>query len=243
MAKSSQKSVLITGGARRIGAEIAVKLAGEGFDIALHYNRSRKEALKVVKAVQNLGRQCHLFQCDLGNEKDANQLVKAVVKKFPGLMLLVNNASLFEKSSIKQASLKSWNQHMNINFKAPFILIQGFAKACRKGSVINILDTNVSKDETQHTTYLLSKKALTELTRMAAVELAPNIRVNGIAPGFILAPEGAKSGYLKRLKEKIPLRKKGEPAYIADTVMFLVQNPYITGEIIFVDGGEHLSKK
>lgn len=141
---------------------------------------------------------------------------------------------------MKDGDLKDFDQEVAVNLRAPFILSSQFACHIREGAIINILDTNVSKNKTAHVSYLLTKKSLSELTRIAALELAPQIRVNAVAPGLILPPNSKGKDYLDRLAKNIPLKRKGEPADIAKAVHFLLENTYITGQTIFVDGGEHL---
>ena len=238
--KTLKKAALVTGGSKRIGKAIALKLASVGYDVALHYNRSSLEAKKTALQIEKNDGRCVLFRCELGNERDASALIKRVKQKLPQLNVLVNNASIFEKSKLQNASLDSFNRHFSVNFKAPFILTRDFSKICKRGHVINILDTHITSNHTNYLTYLLSKKALWELTKLSAVELAPHIRVNGIAPGLILPPANAKKGYLNRLAKNIPLKNKGEASQIAACLEFLINNPYITGQILFNDGGEHL---
>lgn len=238
----SKGSVLITGAAKRIGRAIAKYLAKQDYSIAIHYHYSHKEAQGLAKEIRDNNGHCEIFCADLANAKASQQLLPKVIKKFPDLQFLINNASLFEQSDIKTGNLKDFNQHFAINLRAPLILTSQFAKLyVKSGSIINILDTNISKTKTAHLSYLLTKKSLMDLTTLAAVELAPHIRVNAIAPGLILAPEHKKNDYLDRLAKKIPLKRRGEPADIAKAVHFLMENTFITGQTIFVDGGEHLS--
>lgn len=234
------KAVLVTGGADRIGKAICLYLASNGYDIALHCNKSKAKARRTAQQIKALGRRCEIFSCDLSNEKNVTTLIKQVTKKFISLNLLINNASIFEPSTLKSATLLSLKYHMSINFNAPFLLTKDFANICRKGQIINILDTHIIKNQSKHSTYLLSKKALYNLTQLAAVELAPKIRVNGIAPGLILPPTGKGKTYLKRLAHNIPLKKVGKVEFITQSIKFLLENSYLTGQIIFNDGGEHL---
>lgn len=238
-AKASN-AVLITGGAQRIGKSIALALADRGFDIALHYNHSRSEALKVAQEIRQKGTCCELFACDLGKESQVLLLLEKARKKFPQLNLLINNASIFKPSGLERRELKLLDVHWSINFKAPFILTGEFSRLCRKGQIINILDTSITKNQTEHLGYLISKKALGELTKMSAVMLAPNIRVNGICPGVILPPAGKDNRYLEKRASQTPLKKIGDLKYITRSVEFLVDNEFLTGQTVFVDGGEHL---
>lgn len=233
-------TVLVTGAAKRIGKAICLSLSSLGFTIALHYNHSSSEAKKLSDKIRNTGSQCRLFRCDLSDEKQALQLIASVRKIFPDLNALINNASIFEPSTIKNSTAPLLRKHFAVNFNAPFILTSQFAQKCKKGHIINILDAHVAQSTTKHSTYLLSKKALYALTQLSAVELAPHIRVNGIAPGLILPPEQKKLDYLKRLSKKVPSQKMGHIDQITHTIQFLLNSPYITGQTIFVDGGEHL---
>ena len=238
--KKNKGTALITGGAQRIGHGIALTLAQLGYTIALHYNTSAQSALTTTKEIKSNGGRCELFGCDLSDEIDTQKLIQRVEKKFPNFNVLINNASVFEKSDFKNYSLLSLNRHFVINFVASYILTAEFARLCKRGNVINILDTHIVNNKIGHFDYLLSKKALAELTKMSAVALAPNIRVNGIAPGLILPPKDKSSDYLKRLARNIPLKCQGDVKNIVTTVKFLLENNFVTGDIIFCDGGEHL---
>ena len=234
------KSALITGGAKRIGKAIALYLAGCGYDIALHYNTSEKEAKLAKKEIEQIGQKCVLFQCNFSNLDESSKLIKKVKKSFPSLCLLVNNASIFKKGLFQETNIQLLENQLNVNFKTPFILSQDFAKLCKKGQIINLLDTYVVRKGSKYFAYNLSKKALYDLTKMAAYELGPDIRVNGIAPGPILPPFGKDDGYLKIKAKNIPLKQKGNTEYITHAVGFLLENNFITGECLFIDGGKHL---
>ncbi len=236
----AKKAALITGGAKRIGKAISIFLAEKGYDIALHYNTSEKEAKVVKNEINKLGRKCDLYKCNLFNTKDLIPLVRKVKKSFPNLSLLVNNASIFEEGKFFETDNSFLDKHLNINFKAPFFLSQGFAKYCKKGQIINLLDTNIRRIKTKFFAYNLSKKMLFEFTKMSAVELAPNIRVNAIAPGPILSPPGKDINHLRKKGLIVPLKQEGEIKNIIQGVDFLIENDYITGQCIFVDGGKHL---
>lgn len=235
-----QGTALVTGAAQRIGEVMAYRLSSLGFRIALHYYQSKARALAVKSNIEKQGGQCVLFKADFNSPLQARKLIKQVLQKCPDLKLIINNASIFKPSVFQQASLASLDEHLNVHVKTPFVLMQTFAKAGRRGQVINILDTHVTQNSTKHFTYLLSKKALYALTEMAAVSLAPNIRVNAIAPGLILAPAGKSKKYLKSRAINIPLRKSGNVANILQSVEYLLKNDYLTGQVLYNDGGEHL---
>ncbi len=234
------KSALVTGGAKRIGKDIALFLAKSGYDIALHYNTSEREARLAKREIEKVGQKCVLFQCDFNSLNEPSKLIKKVTKLFPGFCLLINNASVFEEKLFLNTDIKHLEKNFNVNFKAPFILSRDFAKLCKKGLIINILDTNIMRKNSKFFAYNLSKKTLFNFTQMAAYELGPNIRVNAIAPGPILPPFGKDDGYLKLKVKKIPLKQKGNTKFITQALDFLIENNFVTGECIFVDGGKHL---
>ncbi len=232
-------TALITGSAKRIGQEIALKLASIGYKIALHCNKSMNEAEVLANKISKIST-CTIFSNDLSKEDELLSLISLVKKKFPDLNLLINNASVFQKTSILNTNIDVFNQNLNINFKAPFFLTRDFALKCKKGQIINMLDAKIVHNDISYASYTLSKKALADLTKISAKELAPNIRVNGIAPGYILAPEEQNSCYLKKRPKTILLQRKGEPEEIIKAIEFLIHNTFITGQFIFVDGGDHL---
>ena len=234
------KAALITGGAKRIGRAIALYLAKKGFDIALHYNTSKKEAHKLAKEIKKTGQKCKLFQCDLSKINHVLKLMKKVKNQFPNLSLLINNASLFKENSLLNTDIKFFEKIFNVNFKAPFFLSREFARNFKVGQIINMLDTNIKRKKSRYFAYTLSKKGLFEFTQLAASDLAPSIRVNAIAPGAILAPRGKDKEYLKRKATTIPLKQTGVTNNILQAVDFLLENDFITGECLFIDGGENL---
>lgn len=238
--KKIQGTALITGAARRIGQAIALELASLGYNVALHYNRSKEEAEAVAAEIRQKEVECELFSCDLSDENQISRLMSKVFRKFSDLNLLVNSASLFERSGFAVEDLKLFNDHFAVNLKAPFILSCEFFRFCKKGQIINLLDTNIVKNTTSHVAYLLTKKSLADMTKIAAVAFAPHIRVNAIAPGLILPARGETVESLDRMAQKIPLKRKGDPCAIIRSVRFLVENDYLTGQFIFADGGEHL---
>ncbi|MDZ7373331.1 MAG: SDR family oxidoreductase [candidate division KSB1 bacterium] len=233
-------AALITGAAKRIGRAIALELARAGFDIGIHY-RGGAEAAKEAKAeIEQLGVRCELFEADFGPGFQAEELVRRAAELLPGLSVLVNNVSVFEAGDLLDVDEKQFERVLAVNLRAPFFLTQAFARHCRKGVVVNILDTRVAQNPTQHFVYTLSKKALREFTKMAALALAPDIRVSAVCPGAILPPPGQDASYLAEKARRIPARRSGSPEDVARAVLYLVQNPFVTGEEIFVDGGEHL---
>jgi len=233
-------TALITGGSRRIGRSIALTLAELGYDIAIHYNRSERDALETRKMIRESGVKCEIFKSDLSRPSGASGLIKKVIKKLPGLNLLVNNASIFEEIRFEDVTEKDFDNEFNINFKSPFFLSQHFAKSVSGGMIVNLLDARVSKIHTAHFVYNLTKKSLMHLTLMLAKELGPAIRVNAICPGPILPATGEDIIQLKKIASNTPLKKIGDTSYINSGIKYLVQNKFITGETLFVDGGQHI---
>ena len=242
-------AALITGGAKRIGREIAIDLACQGYDIAISYNKSAVDAKKLADEIEKkFAVRCEIFASDLCQKDAAKKLAKSVVKKFPHLNLLVNNASIFNKSKFIAAPDSELFDNLNIHFISPLILAKEFAKnvvtkKIENAQIINLVDKNIVRFDTSYFYYLLSKKSLAELTKMLAIELAPKIRVNGIAPGFILDPidEEIPSDKTQNIIKKIPLQRKGAPENILQTVNFLLKNNFVNGQIISVDGGASLN--
>jgi len=233
-------TALITGGSSRIGRSIALTLAELGFDIAIHYNRSEKDALETKKMIGEPEIKCEIFKSDLSRPSGASILIKKVIKKMPGLCLLVNNASIFEEIRFEDVTEKDFDNEFNINLKSPFFLSQHFAKNVSGGMIINLLDARVSKIHTAHFVYNLTKKSLMHLTLMLAKELGPEIRVNAICPGPIIPAAGEDMKQLKKIAAKTPLKIIGDTSYINSGIKYLVQNKFITGETLFIDGGQHI---
>jgi len=236
----TQKAVLITGAARRIGRAIALEFAGAGYDVALHYYRSEKEAKAAQQAIEKLGRCCVLLRQDLSQLEAVPALVKAARKALPHLNALVNNASTFQRVSFAETTPEILQGEFTRNFAQAFFLTQAFAAQVKKGAVVNLLDVAMLTNRSTHVPYLLSKKLLHEFTLMAAKDLAPKIRVNAVCPGFILPTEGAPSRDPKDYAAAIPAQKKPTPQDVAHAAVLLAENPSLLGQILYVDGGERL---
>ncbi len=235
-----KSTILITGGAVRLGRELALGLAGQGHAIALHYYHHEKEAQDVIQSIRSLGIKCQGFRYDLTQEKSAEKLLDEVLCAMPGLSVLINNAAIIQKASLLETSPKDFDQLYALNLKAPFFLTQSFAKRCQEGQVINILDTYITKDKTPYFGYLITKKALAEFTKMAAYELAPHIRVNGICPGLVMPAGRQDEGFYKLKQEQLPMKSLPTPKQVVDAAVMIIQSPYLTGQLISVDSGEHL---
>ena len=237
------KKIFITGGATRIGAAIAKSLADYETIITIHYNRSKKNALKLKKELEDLGSEVYLLKADLNNHKQTHALLKLAYKKMKGLNCLINNASLFENDSLYNFTDKSFTKHLNINLKAPAILIQNFKKLLKnsEGNIINIIDQRVEKLTPYFFSYTLSKTSLVTLTKTTAMKLAPNIRVNGISPGPTLKNSRQSETHFKKQWKSVLLKKKVELKNICEGVKFLIKNDNITGEVINIDSGQRLA--
>jgi NAD(P)-dependent dehydrogenase (short-subunit alcohol dehydrogenase family) len=237
----SKKAALVTGSAIRLGKAIAIALAKDGYDIALHYNSSISAVEETKAEIEALGVQCEAFQLNLRQVGDMPQLFDEVLSAFPHLSVLVNSASAYTQATIEKTSPSIFDKQFDVNIKAPFFLTQNFAKAVKKGNVINIIDNKMAFNQNNYAAYLLAKKTLVEFTKMAAIEYAPNIRVNGLAPGVVL-PAGTRSPeYIEWRIQGIPLKMQGTTQHITDGILSLLQNTFVTGQILTVDGGESIT--
>ena len=237
-----KRTVLITGAARRIGRAMAIHLAGLGWNVAIHYNRSDHWAKVLSEELQDSfpKQDFAIFKAGLDTISESEALISAVLKKMGRLDLLINNASVFGEGSVKDSTAELIEHHMQINCLVPFLLIRDFAKQCKEGLIINMTDTRITNNRSSHAAYSLSKKALWELTKMAAYEFGPDIRVNAIAPGLTLPPEEKDEHYLWKLAEKIPMKRPGGIEPILKSLDFILNNDYLTGQLLFCDGGENL---
>ncbi len=227
---------LVTGASKRIGRAVALQLADSGYDIVIHYWSSSEEAQKLQKVIESKGCRAFLVQGDLALEDNVQTIWDEACTQAPGLSVLVNSASIFEPSGLKMMAMNDFDQHVNINLKVPLMLMQAMAKSVTQGLVINFLDTRIERDHADYFAYNLSKKALREVTRMAALELAPSIRVNAIAPGYILPGHRTHDDLI----QNIPLARRGSLKEIQECVNYLVTNTFVTGQVLYCDGGEHL---
>lgn len=232
---------LITGAATRIGKAISLELADMGYNIIIHYRSSEKEAKELKKEIEQKGNRVELLQFDFMKDEDYEEIFENLKSKNVEVEILVNSASGFTKSSFTDKGKEMLEREFRSNFEGAYLLTKAFARIFRKGQVLNMLDTKITKDVTRHFDYLLSKKLLAEFTKMTALELAPDIRVNGICPGLVLPPAGKDESYLLNLARNIPLKRIGNLQDIQRTVRFLIESHFITGQFIFVDGGDHLS--
>jgi pteridine reductase len=233
------KTVLITGAARRIGRLFALACARAGADVVIHHAHSESDAESLRDEISGLGQQVWVFQSDLSDSFQAQSLIPLINRSTP-IHCLVNNAAIFESHTFDSTSPDDWNRHLALNLTAPFLLSQAFARQADEGArIVNILDWRALRPAADHFPYTVSKSALAAMTRSMAVALAPKIIVNGLALGAILPPSDGNIN--PKIIENVPLRRWSKEGEVEQALIFLLTCPeYITGEIIHVDGGRHL---
>lgn len=237
------RAALVTGGARRIGAAIAEALAQAGFDVALHYRSDRDAAEATAAVLRESGRRAVTLQSDLSDEAGVTALLPRAEEALGPIGVLVNNASAFERDEWHDATRASWDAHLEPNLRAPFVLMQDFAArlpADAEGAVINMLDERVWSLTPHFVSYTVSKAALWTLTQTMALALAPRIRVNGIGPGPALPSPRQSAAQFARQCASTPLGRGTSPAEIAAAVLAILSLPSMTGQMIALDGGQHL---
>jgi NAD(P)-dependent dehydrogenase (short-subunit alcohol dehydrogenase family) len=241
---SIPKAALVTGAAKRIGRAIAVDLARHGWAVAVHYHRSGDAAQAAVAEIQRTGGTAVALQADLSRESDAESLLQRATDALGPVGCLVNNASVFRPDEIDSAGRASWDAHLETNLRAPFVLIQTMARLlpqAHEGVIVNMLDQRVWNLTPHFLSYTLSKSGLWTLTRTLALALAPRIRVNAIGPGPTLPSERQDAEQFRRQYESIPLQKPVEVAEVCEAVRFLISAASMTGQMIALDGGQHLA--
>jgi NAD(P)-dependent dehydrogenase (short-subunit alcohol dehydrogenase family) len=242
-AAGSGPVALVTGAARRIGAAIARDLARHGWAVAIHYRGSRAEAEGLAREIEAAGGRARALACDLAREAEVETLVPRAAEALGPLTCLVNNASVFQMDKIDTATRVSWDRHIEINLRAPLVLSQAFARQLpegAEGNIVNLLDQRVWKLTPYFLSYTVAKSGLWTLTRTLALALAPRIRVNGIGPGPTLPSERQSLEQFRHQQAAVPLRHGPELAEIAAAVRFILDAPSMTGQMIALDGGEHL---
>lgn len=238
------KTALITGAAKRVGHAIAVELAHAGYDVAIHFHHSREEAGALAREINSLGCRTALIQADLEDEAAVEAILPHAIALLGPVDVLVNNASLFERDEVADVTKAGWDRHMAINLRAPLLLTQQFARllpADMHGAVVNMLDQTVWNVTPHFISYTVSKAALWTLTQTLALALSPRIRVNGIGPGPVLPNERQSPEQFKAHWSSLPLARQIYPEDVARTARFLIESPALTGQMIAVDGGEHLA--
>jgi NAD(P)-dependent dehydrogenase (short-subunit alcohol dehydrogenase family) len=237
------RAALVTGAAKRIGRAIALGLAEAGFDVAVHHGSSLAEAEEVVAAIRALGRQAVALRADLSREAEVESLVPDATAKLGPVGVLVNNASRFERDEWDDATREGWDAHLEPNLRAPFVLTQAMALALpegAEGAVVNMLDQRVLSLTPHFVSYTISKAGLWAMTQSLALALAPRIRVNGIGPGPTLPSTRQTEAQFRAQCESTPMRRGSSPEEVVRAVMAILSLPAMTGQMIALDGGQHL---
>ena len=241
--ENSTKIALVTGGAKRIGKSIALRLAENGWSVAIHYRKSAAKAEVVAAEVRLRGGRAMTVAADLGNEDEVVTIIPRVTAELGPLTLLVNNASVFEMDKADTVTRESWDKHIEANLRAPFVLSQAFARQLpegEQGNIVNLLDQRVWKLTPYFISYTIAKMGLWTLTRTLALAYAPRIRVNGIGPGPTLPSPRQTEEQFAAQSAAIPLGHGATPQEIARGILYILSAPSMTGQMIALDGGEHL---
>ena len=235
--------IIITGGATRIGAAIAKRLSGPGIEILIHFNKSKSKAEKLKKELSINQTKVYLVKGDLSKETDVYKILKIAKSKLKYFDCLINNASLFENDKLENFTTNSWGRHLRTNLRAPALLSKEFAKNVKgkNNNIINIIDQRVFKLTPFFFSYTISKTGLYTLTKTSAMSLAPNIRVNGIAPGPTLKNKRQSEKHFKKQYMATPLKRKVDVEQICSAVDFFIKNRSITGQVISIDSGQSLN--
>jgi NAD(P)-dependent dehydrogenase (short-subunit alcohol dehydrogenase family) len=235
--------IIITGGATRMGAAIAKKLSGANKEILIHYNKSKFKAERLKKELEKNGTKIYLAKGDLSKEADLKKIVKFAKSKLKYFDCLVNNASLFENDKLENFTTESWGKHLRTNLRAPALLSKEFSKNIKgkNNNIINIIDQRVFKLTPYFFSYTISKTGLYTLTKTSAMSLAPNIRVNGIAPGPTIKNQRQTEKHFKKQYLATPLKRQVDVDQICYAVDFFIKNRSITGQVLAIDSGQNLN--
>ena len=245
--KLFQNTALITGSSHRLGKEMAIFLAKNKYNVVIHYNESYDSALELSKFLQNeFSINSETIGGDLSDKDSCIKIGKFMLENFPSWNLLINNASIFNRSNFIDNIEDELEKNLAIHVVSPIFLSHYFAKNVEKNNIknaqiINMIDKNIARYDTVNFYYLLTKKFLYEFTKMLSLELAPNIRVNGISPGYILPDKDASIDDILNKSKIIPLQKIGDPINIIQTLDFLLKNDFVNGQILSIDGGASLN--
>ena len=243
MSDAHKNTALITGAAKRIGKAIARGMAADGWRVVLHYGTSHQEAESLAQLIRDDGGDAITLHADLCDEEQTGRLLPRAFEMVGPISCLINNASMFEEDSAETASRESWDAHMQINLRSPFVLIQALRDQLPEGlegNVINIVDQRVRNLTPHFLSYTLSKAGLWTLTQTLALSLAPHIRVNAIGPGPVLANARQTEDAFIKQWSSLPLSRSVNPHEIVDAIRFIIDAPSITGQLIALDGGQHL---
>jgi NAD(P)-dependent dehydrogenase (short-subunit alcohol dehydrogenase family) len=238
----SGKTALVTGGAIRVGRAISLALAGEGMRVVVHYNSSSGDADRLVDEIRASGGEAVAIGADLSRGDEVERLAREAAEAFGGIDVLVNNASIFPPERLEETDEALWDRTLAVNLKAPFLLIRHLASTLRerRGQVVNLCDLAGIQAWAAYAAHGVAKAGLVHLTRVAARSLAPDVRVNGIAPGAVLPPESMGQDELDALARSTPLKRLGSPEDVTRALLYLLHADYVTGEILVVDGGRML---
>ncbi|MBI5631665.1 MAG: SDR family oxidoreductase [Elusimicrobia bacterium] len=238
--KLAGKTVLVTGAAKRVGRALVLAAAQKGARLAVHYRGSKAAARELVWRLRAMGREAEAFQAELSDAAACRRLIEKAARRFGGLHVLINNASLYEKNAFGRTSLKDWDSHLDVNLRAPFFLSQAAAAVMlgqKEGKIINIADWAGVRPYADYIPYCVSKAGLLCLNTALAKALAPHVQVNAILPGPVLLPENSGEAFRKAVVEATPLRRLGSPEDVARAALFLIEEDFITGASLPVDGG------
>jgi len=234
------QTALVTGAALRIGRAIVLALAEQHASVVIHYRRSAAPAEELRQSLVARGHRAFCVKADFANPEDADSLIDRARAEAGPIHILVNSASEFQAEALDAMTHASLVHSLTVNAWAPFALTRAFAHQGVGGKVVNVIDAQVSGSDLTHASYILSKNLLATLTTMTALRYAPGVTVNAVAPGLILAPDGKDDRYLDGLARSLPLKRHGSPADIARAVLFLLGSDFVTGQVVYVDGGRHL---
>jgi NAD(P)-dependent dehydrogenase (short-subunit alcohol dehydrogenase family) len=243
MITTSPRAALVTGAGRRIGRAIALELAAHGWDVAVHHNRSAAEAADVVAMITERGRKAVAVGADLTDEAAASALVGRAADAIGPLTGLINNASVFEEDEVETATRESWDRHLDVNLRAPFVLAREFARQMpddATGNIVNVIDQRVWNLTPHFMSYTLSKAGLWTLTQTLALSLAPRVRVNAVGPGPTLASSRQTDEEFDRQWSALPLARATSADEVAQAVRFILDAPAMTGQMIALDAGQHM---
>jgi NAD(P)-dependent dehydrogenase (short-subunit alcohol dehydrogenase family) len=243
MAEEASRNVLVTGAAKRVGRAIALDLARHGWAVAVHYRTSEAEAHEVVAAVRRNGGKAVAIRADLAREDEVERLMPLAVESLGPLLCLINSASAFERDSLDDVTARTWHLHMAVNVRAPLLLTQRFFRQLPEGiegNVINIIDERVWNLTPHFVSYTVSKSALWTLTRTLAPALAPRIRINAVGPGETLPSFHQTESGFRRMCATMPLGRGTTPGEICEAIRFIIGARAMTGQMIILDGGQHL---
>lgn len=236
----SGKTALVTGGASKIGREICLALARHGVNVVVHYHKSIIDTKKLCREIGNIGVHAWSIMADFTQSKSTEMLVDKSRQLAGPLDFLINNASVYTENTLSTVTWSDLSLNVQVNTWAPLLIGREFKRLAGKGSIVNLLDSRTCGGDPAHTGYIISKNALAALTTMMAIEFAPQIAVNAVAPGLVVPPFKMSESAFAKLSKRLPLKRHGEPRDIAQAVLFLLQSAFITGQVIYVDGGRNI---